>query len=220
MKRVFLLSAFLGLALNLVAAGDVLDLSRIGEGTTWRISNATAEKVDDAGKPAIRLKAAGDSATRVAGLAVLRDSEFTTGTLEIELKGKAVKQRSFLGVAFNIADERTFEAIYFRPFNFKAEPPVNQRAVQYLAWPENTWQKLRQAHPGKFESAVTPTPEPNEWFRARIEVSDKQVRVFVNGAKEPTLTVSRLASGAARPIGLFIDVDDGLFANLRVTPRK
>jgi hypothetical protein len=47
------------------------------------------------------------------------------------------------------------------------------------------------------------------------------VKVFVNQAEKPSLTVTRLvANGGARPVGLFVDVDDGHFANLKVTPAK
>jgi hypothetical protein len=32
-----------------------------------------------------------------------------------------------------------------------------------------------------------PVPDPDSWFHARIEVTDREVRVFVNDAKEPSL---------------------------------
>lgn len=132
-----------------------------------------------------------------------------------------VPQGSFLGVVFNVVDARIFEGIYFRPFNFKADKPARDRAVQYIAWPENTWEKLRKDKPGQFENAVNPVPDPDGWFHARIEVADKQVRVFVNDSKAPCLTVNRLAEGRmSRPVGLFVDVAEGLYANLKVTPSK
>jgi hypothetical protein len=64
-------------------------------------------------------------------------------------------------------------------------------------------------------------PDPDKWFRARIEVSAKQVRVFVNEAKESCLTVDRLAmSEKARPVGLFVDTAEGLYRHIRITPAK
>jgi hypothetical protein len=64
-------------------------------------------------------------------------------------------------------------------------------------------------------------PEPDNWFRARIEVGAKQVRVFVKDAKEPCLTVDRLSSSEkARPAGLFVDTGDGLYRNLSITPAR
>ncbi len=215
--------ALLALALGPIFAAPVsreLDVTKIPGQSGWTLHHASGTSVAADGRSAVRLQAAGDSATRIAGLAV-SNLPFTTGTIEVDLKGKNVRQKSFLGVAFNIADERTFEAIYFRPFNFKGEPPTDARAVQYIAWPDNTWEKLRAEKPGQFENRVNPVPDPAGWFHARIEVGDKQVKVFVNQAEKPSLTVTRLvANGGARPVGLFVDVDDGHFANLKVTPAK
>jgi hypothetical protein len=41
-------------------------------------------------------------------------------------------------VAFNVADERTFEAAHFRPFDFKGKEPLRGRAVRCVAWSANT----------------------------------------------------------------------------------
>ena len=196
-------------------------LAKITDTKIWKVSNATAETVEIDGKRAAHLKAKGDSANRIAGLALPVGVEFTTGVIELDLKGKNAPQGSFLGVVFNVVDEKTFEGIYFRPFNFKADEPARNRAVQYIAWPENTWEKLRKDKPGQFENTVNPVPDPDGWFHARIKVADKQVRVFVNDSKEPCLTVNRLAEGGMnRPVGLFVDVAEGLYANLKITPSK
>jgi len=88
-----------------------------------------------------------------------------------------------------VVDEKTFEAVYFRPFNFKADGDFKRRAVQYIAWPDNTWNKLRKDKPGKFEGPISPVPDPDGWFRVRVEVVEKQVHVFVNNVKGPCLTV-------------------------------
>ncbi|MBU6172163.1 MAG: hypothetical protein KGQ60_00070 [Planctomycetes bacterium] len=198
-----------------------IDFENILDDQHWKISNATAEAAEADGRKTVRLTSKGDSADGVVGLAVPIGVEFQYGSIEVELKGKNVRQQSFLGVAFNVVDERHFEAIYFRPFNFKADDVFKGRAVQYLAWPENTWDKLRKEFPGKFEAPVKPVPNPDDWFRARIEVTPKQVHVFVEGSSEPSLTVDRLTTGEEpRPIGLFVDVADGLYSNLRVTPKN
>jgi len=165
------------------------DLDKVADGKNWKVHNAVPESLEIDGKRAVRLKARGDSADRMAGWALASGVEFGTGTIEIELKGKNVKQESFLGIAFNVVDEKTFEAVYFRPFNFKADGDFKRRAVQYIAWPDNTWNKLRKDKPGKFEGPISPVPDPDGWFRVRVEVVEKQVHVFVNNVKEPCLTV-------------------------------
>jgi len=199
------------------AAGP--DLATIADPRAWKVSNATPEAVNVDGKRAARLTAAGDSANGIVGLALPVGVAFDTGVIEVDLKGRNVRQRSFLGVAFNVVDDRTFEGVYFRPFNFKAEPPVDGRSVQYIAWPENTWERLRKDRPGQFEQPVRPVPDPDGWFHARIRVTSKEVRVFVNDATEPSLVVVRLAPGGVkRPMGLFVDSAEGVYANLTITP--
>ena len=213
-----LLATFSGGARAKTAA---FDLAKAADGKTWKVSHGAVESVEIDGKLAARLVAAGDSGlTKNAGLALASESDFTTGTIELDLKGRN-RRPSFLGIVFNVADERTFEGVYFRPFNFNADGPYHQRAVQYIAWPEHTWEELRKSKPGQFENAVHPAPDGDGWFHARIEVTEKEVRVFLNRAKEPSLTVNRLAeSRGKRPMGLFVDVADGLFANLEVRPAQ
>lgn len=194
-----------------------IDLTRINDSARWTLFNATAEP--DAGQRSVRLVATADSATGQAGLAVAKDVPFSTGTIEVKLRGKNVRQKSFLGVAFNIADEKTFEAVYFRPFNFEGPGESKGRAVQYIAWPEFTWKKLRNEKPGVFEAPVAAPVAPNDWFSAKVEVTEQTVTVYVNGATTPSLRVQRLVNHrATHAVGLFVDVDDGHFADLRVTP--
>lgn len=194
------------------------DVATIADGKAWRVVNATAEVLEMDGKRAARLKAAGDSANGIVGLALPAGVEFNTGVIELDLKGKNIQQASFLGIVFNLVDEKTFEGVYFRPFNFKADDSKRGRSVQYIAWPKNTWENLRKEKPGQFEKPVNPVPDPDGWFHARIEVTNKQVRVFVDRAKEPSLVVSRLGqSNVKRPAGLFVDSADGIYANLEIT---
>src|SRR6187551_3990527 len=60
------------------------------------------------------------------GIAWINGATFSTGTIEIDLRGKDVLQKSFVGVAFHASNDSTYEAIYFRPFNFHAEDPVRK----------------------------------------------------------------------------------------------
>jgi hypothetical protein len=195
-------------------------LATITDISSWKLIHATAENAEVDGKHGVRLIAEGDSANGIVGLALPTGSRFTSGTIEIDLKGAGAGQKRFLGVAFNVAGEKSFEAVYFRPFNFEAEEPMRSRSVQYVAWPVNTWEHLRKTAPGRFESHVDPVPKPDSWFHARIEITDSQVRVYVNESKAPSLVSRRLVSGGhGRPAGLFVDSKDGVYANLRITPR-
>ncbi len=217
-----LASAWIGTALGgAVESPRPLDPSTLDKPGAWKFFHVVPRIDQRDGTPVVHLQSLVDSANGNVGLALPGGVEFGTGTIELELKGRNVRGRSFLGIAFNVVDERAFEAVYFRPFNFKADDPFRERAVQYVSWPANTWERLRKDHPKVFENAVNPVPDPDGWFRARIEVTTMQVRVFVNNASTPSLTVNRLPTDKKiRPIGLFVDTGDGFFADVRVTPGR
>jgi hypothetical protein len=126
-----------------------------------------------------------------------------------------------VGVAFGAADGKTFEAVYFRPFNFlRDDKSFRVRAVRYVAWPDHTWEKLRKGKPGVFESAVQPVPDPAGWFHARVEVTKQKVRGWVDDAKEPCLAVDRLGGRERGMVGLWVDSQEGAFRNLKILPAK
>jgi hypothetical protein len=138
-----------------------------------------------------------------------------------DARGTNQPQRSFIGIAFHGVDDRAYDEIYFRPFNFKAADPVRrQRAVQYISHPAHTWRSLREQIPGKYESAVEPAPNPDGWFHARIVVAWPKVSVFVNGASEPCLVLKQLRQRKRGWVALCVDVSGGDFANLRISHAK
>ncbi len=154
------------------------------------------------------------------GLVWLPDVPFTRGVIEFDVRGKDVLQQSFVGVAFHGEDDKTYEAIYFRPFNFRSDDPVRKvHAVQYIAQPTYTWQKLRNDFPDKYEAAVSPVPDPNSWFHVRVEVASPNVRVFVNDSSSPTLVVEQLVQRRGNRLGLWVGYNSaGDFANLTIRP--
>lgn len=186
--------------------------------TTWAILNGETAAGTDDGRRALRLAPIGGNhkGSNVA-LALAGGAEFATGAIDIDLKGNGDAQASFLGVAFAVADAQSYEAVYFRPFNFRAGDATHRgHAVQYVVWPEHTWEKLRAATPGRYESAIDPPPDPARWFHARIEVDAANVRVFVDGADRPCLVVERLGSRRSGRVGLWVDSQPGTFANLKI----
>jgi len=215
---------FLLLANNTHAEDKTItpDLSKINDSKSWSVINASTETVSEEGKPVVRLKPRGKSNTPSdIGLALVEGVEFTEGTMEIDLKGKGKQEASFLGLAFNVVDGNTYEAVYFRPFNFMREGNgFRDHAVQYVAWPEHTWEKLRKGKPGVYESAVKPVPDPSGWFHARVEVTKEKVSVYVDEAKEPCLVVDRLAGREKGKIGLWVDSKEGSFRNLKIVSVK
>lgn len=152
------------------------------------------------------------------GLVWIDGVSFSTGTIEIDLKGQDVYQHSFVGIAFHGVNDSTFDAIYFRPFQFLTTDSVRRtRGVQYISLPEYTWQKLRAERPGIFEKTVAPPPDPNEWFHAKIVVTKNEVMVYVNNTSAPLLQVTLLGKKRTGKIALYTgDRSGGSFANLSI----
>ena len=191
------------------------DLAALAEGKGLKVFNRSLSALNDGAKKGVRLsESPGDGAAYLEGV------EFANGAIEIDIRGKDVQQQSFVGVVFHGVDEKTYDAIYFRPFNFKAEDPARRiRAVQYVSHPTHTWQKLRTEQPGKYEKAVNPVPDPNGWFHARVVVASPKVSVFVNDAKEPSLVVEQLSDRKKGLVGLWVgNTSGGDFANFKVIP--
>ena len=152
------------------------------------------------------------------GVAWLKHVIFSNGSIEVDIKGSDELQQSFVGIAFHGMDENTFDAVYFRPFNFQSDDPVRKiHAVQYISVPDYPWDVLREKFNGKYEKAVTPAPEPNEWFHVKITIKSPMVTVYVNGNKEACLTVEKLNNRASGKIGLWVGNNSaGDFANLQI----
>jgi glyoxylase-like metal-dependent hydrolase (beta-lactamase superfamily II) len=191
------------------------DLARLTEGKGGQVFNRALAVVSQEGRTVARLDArAGDGGVLLEGVLL------GEGVIEVDLKGKDVAQQSFLGIAFHVVDWTTLDAVYFRPFNFRAGGAEQRsHAVQYVSHPANTWQRLRAERTGQFEQAIDPPPDPNGWFHARIVLAGGRVEVFVNGAAKPSLSVEDLGSAKSGGVALWTgNGSDGAFANLRITP--
>jgi len=193
------------------------DVRRVNDAKSWRVIDADAVVEG----PVVHLKPHGDPAVGShIGLALVRNVTFSEGTLEIDLRGGGKEEASFLGLAFGVADAGTFEAVYFRPFRFADEDPgARSHAVQYVAWPEYTWEKLRKDKPGVYEAAIQPVPDPAGWFHVRIDVTKEKVSVSVDGSRQPCLVVDRLGHRAG-DVGLWVDSMPAAFRNLRIDPAR
>ncbi|HZS09083.1 MAG TPA: hypothetical protein VFD58_29890 [Blastocatellia bacterium] len=208
------------LAMTLAAGGKKTvepDLARLVAGKGWKIHNRSVRALNEPGWKAVRFdEKSGD------GVAWLEDLKFTDGEIEFDVRGKNVPQQSFVGIAFHGVDEKTYDAVYLRPFNFKSEDPTRRsHAVQYISHPTFTWQKLRNENPGKYEQPVSPVPDPDAWVHVRVSVASPRVRVFVNNSREAALSVEQLSNHHDGWVGFWVgNGAGGDFANLKITPAK
>lgn len=192
------------------------DLTKIADASLWRLHNRNAARVDKDGHPGVQLDARAHD-----GMAWFAGSDFSEGTIEVDLRGRNQAGQSFVGLALRGVDATTYDAVYFRPFNFRnPDVPRRARAVQYVSQPAFPWEKLRAESPGKYEAAVTPVPDPDGWFHVRLVVAERKISVFVNDAATPSLVVTELSDRHGGLFGLWVgNGSDGAFANLKVTPR-
>jgi hypothetical protein len=195
-------------------SAQVLEAAASGPPIT-RIVNRDLQVLQEDSRSLIRLDAReGD------GIAILDGAAFSEGVIELDVRGEDAQGRSFVGVAFHVQNDSTFEAVYLRPFNFRASDPVRQRrALQYISQPAYTWYRLREESPGAYESAVQPALDPDGWVRLRIVVSEPELQVYAGGGAEPDLVVQRLGGLKSGQIGLWVgNGSAGDFANVRITP--
>lgn len=193
------------------------DLINLFENGKIELFNRQLSQFSESDKKSIRFsKNAGD------GIAWLKGVEFSNGTIELDIRGKDILQESFVGVAFHGVNNETLDAIYFRPFNFQSTDPIRKiHAVQYVSHPDNTWSILREKQNGKYEKAVIPTPNGNEWFHAKIVIQYPHVAVYVNGNADPSLSIDKLNNRKTGKIGLWVgNGSDGDFANLQITDQN
>ena len=179
-----------------------------------RVVNRTHTVVQENGRSVVRFDAKpGD------GFAVVKGAAFTEGTIELDVRGEDVQQQSFVGVAWAVQNDSTYEAVYLRPFNFRTPDTARaKRALQYVSQPTWPWQRLRTESPGKYEQPVRPVPDPTAWVHLRLAITRTQVSVYANGGDEPDLVVTRLGDVKPGPVALWVGNNSrGDFATLTIT---
>lgn len=89
----------------------------------------------------------------------VKDLNFKNRIIEVKVLSRLLKNaptfaRGFIGLAFRIDDKNTkYESIYIRPTNGRANDQVRRNhSIQYYAYPDFKFDKLRQISPEKYES--------------------------------------------------------------------
>jgi hypothetical protein len=209
---VFLIAVFVLFSMVPVQA-QTIAVHKFGDGDlqkNWTVKLKDAEIIQYKGRTALHLKEA-----KGAGLALLKDTEFVNGVIEVDIA--AIPK--FTGIVFRVMDEYTYEGIYFRPQNSR-DPQKRNETVQYISHPRYTWNYLRETFPGKYEAAADIPPE--EWFHVRVEVIDQEAKVFVNNSQTPCMVVSDLKRGISKgAVGVWCGNESGgTFTNFSVKPMK
>jgi hypothetical protein len=177
------------------------------------------------GKKAVR--ASKDTTVKAADEATfvkVKNLDFQDGVIEVKVLSRLLKSatptaRGFIGVAFRIsADNASFECIYLRPTNGRADDQVRRNhSIQYFSFPDHKFDRLRKESPEKYEAYAD--MGLNEWIKVKIVVSGGQAKLFLHDQKQPSLIVNdlKLGKGISGGVGLFVDVGtEGYFRDLKV----
>ena len=219
MKRFFLFAAMLSIGFSNLFAQEI-PLS-IGNLETM---NVKVEAVKYKGKNAIHVTGIAEGEQ----LAILKNSDFKNGTIEIEVSGQPLAKanagaRGFIGLAFRVrqTDSVRYECFYIRPTNGRADDQLRRNhSTQYVSHPGFPWFKLRKENPGVYESYVDLVA--GEWTKLKIVVQDKEARLYVYGSDQPSLIVKDLKQGLSNgAIALWIDIGtDAYFTNLKIQKKE
>ncbi|HLO43362.1 MAG TPA: hypothetical protein VK175_03445 [Leadbetterella sp.] len=165
--------------------------------------------------------------TDEATIVKIKGTDFKNGSIEIKvlsrlLKNAPASSRGFIGLAFRIGEKNEkFESIYIRPTNGRADDQIRRNhSIQYFAFPDYRFDKLRKTEPEKYESYAD--MGLNEWVTMRIEVEGAKAKLFLNNAHQPSLVVNdmKLGSENSGSIGLWVgNWTEGYFKDLKVVKK-
>ncbi|HKT24988.1 MAG TPA: hypothetical protein VJR04_10300 [Terriglobales bacterium] len=187
--------------------------------------NVSIAQVNFKGRAAVRV-IANPEAENATSYAVIKNTVFRDGTIEVELAGQPASgagegARGFIGIAFRLRSDGSYEYIYLRPTNGRADDQVRRNhSTQYSSYPSFDFAQSRQEAPGKYESYVD--LQPGVWTKYKIEVDGRKARLYVNGAEQPSLIANDMKlephdGGVALWVG---PGTEGYFSNLKIAAKK
>jgi hypothetical protein len=182
----------------------------------WRLFTRTVETRSEGGREHLAFVGEPDT----VGLAWSPALAFTDGDIEFDVRGRDIPGHSFVGIAFHITSETSFDAVYLRPFNFQAADSARHaHAVQFVSSPDWPWDRLRAEQPGVFEKAVPASLDPTAWIHVRVRVRGPAVDVYLDGADAPALSVVSPGSHRSGGVGYFVHgTSVGDFRDLVIRP--
>jgi hypothetical protein len=203
-----------------------------GENMDFKLQGVSLVETIYLARPALKITMP-SSATQDPSKEVLTDRDymawlpvdFGDGIIKVDVASVLAPDapsyaRGFIGLTFRIDAENRFESIYLRPVNARVEDQVRRNhTVQYVAYPEYPFPRLRKEEPEKYETYVDIAL--GEWIGMRVEVKGTTARLFINGASQPSLIVADLKLGETQRggVGLWIEAGTiGYFSDLKIMP--
>jgi hypothetical protein len=210
------LDSFEGLDVETVQDGGVNVVKTKSDIVTYRGRRALRiVNIDDPTAPKTMMGA--------QAIAIAKTSDLGNGTIEADVagmprEGASPSTRGFVGIAFHVQDHGArYECFYLRMTNGRSsEQVMRNRSTQYISRPDFPWNRLREEHPGVYESYVD--LEPGVWTKMKIVISGTKASLYVNRAEQPTLIVNDLKLGETHgQVALWTGSDtEAYFSNLTV----
>jgi hypothetical protein len=169
-RSTYLAAAFLSLlllAVNATSQTVPFDSDR------WQIDARESKVVDHLGRRSLYLK---------AGLAAVRDSQFTDGVIEFDIAFTG--ERGFMGAVWRMQDFENYEEFYLRPHQ-SGNPDANQYQPVFngvAGW---------QLYYGDGFSAPIKY-DFNQWIHVKIIVSGTNAEIYIKDMTTPALFVHEL----------------------------
>jgi hypothetical protein len=152
--------------------------------------------------------------------------DFQNGIIEVDILSELAPSapgyaRGFIGLAFRIDDSGQFESIYLRPTNSTADDQIRRNhSVQYVAYPNYRFHRLRAESPEKYESYAE--LDLGRWIHMKIIVLGARAELYLDNNNRPALLVNDLKLGADQRGGVGVWLEAGTiayFRNLLISPK-
>jgi hypothetical protein len=167
----------------------------------WTFKENTVQFLEYKSRPSLKI-------LPESGPVVLKNLDFTDGTIEFD--HEPINPR-FSSVYFHWQDDKENECFYFR--NGRAGNPTAVDAVQYAPFLNgvNLWDVM-----GQYQSPASFGKQ--SWNHVKLVISGKQMRVYVNSDRKPTLEIPRLEGNATH--GTIAFDGEGIISNLLIKPNQ
>jgi hypothetical protein len=156
---------------------------------------------------------------------LLLPGSFVDGTVSVDVLGRLRTDapeyaRAFIGLAYRVRDDDrgglVYESVYLRPLNGRRyDPPAprDRRAVQYYAYPDWKFDRLRADEPdGRWEAGADIAA--GVWATLRLDVAGRRLVVSVDGEQVLDIADCKGEVAAGR-IGLWVDIGtEGFFSDV------
>lgn len=155
----------------------------------------------------------------------LKNVYLKNGVIEVKVLSTIQKPspfasaRGFIGLAYHINEnDSAFESIYLRPQLGRSDDQLaRNHTVQYFAYPDFKFDRLRKEAPGKYETYADIGLD--EWISLRLEVNDGKSELFINNQKHPSFVVADSKGKTSQgKVALWVDIATiGYFKDFKIT---